>query len=226
MIFTDGELLKALENNEAECFSTFQAISPSVSIDNAGDGTVIVTRVPFWLFNGVFRVRWAAGEVEGQIEKWLKLFEGHKLPFGLFLYPHSVSHEAENLLSSKGFRSESSTCVMFDSDLLEKMNIPKLDSVFEISAIRNAQQFAAFSSCWSKIFQVPSFIETAFRTWSENYGFKASLPLQNIAIFEGQRAVAIASYYLDENVAGIYNIGVDSEYRLRGLGMQIAKKNS
>ncbi|RYZ73952.1 MAG: GNAT family N-acetyltransferase [Proteobacteria bacterium] len=219
---SDDELRRALEDNEAECFSTFRAMGEEVEITNLETATLIATGVKFWLFNGVFRVRVSEDLISEALDQWIQHFKTRALPFAIFTYAHSQSQPLGEALLKSGFKVSESTSVVFDIKNLQSFMAPPLAPEFRKLEIRSAGEFKAFSECWSKVFEVPSLIQEAFNRWSTCYGFEKSLPLQNIAIMHGDRAVAIATYFSDSKVAGIYSIGVDPEFRRRGLGLQIA----
>lgn len=51
MSFSDQELLKAIEENETACFSTFRAMGDQVQVQTTSNATLITTGVNFWLWN-------------------------------------------------------------------------------------------------------------------------------------------------------------------------------
>lgn len=224
MFFTDEELLTAIEDNEKECFLTFRVLNDSVRAEKLPEATRLTTGINFWMFNGIFQVRAEPSNAEQKVKDWVEHYRSHSLPFGVFLYDHSSSHELEESLMKHGFSKHASTSVVFDCENLKTMKVPALDPAFKLIPIRNPRQMEAFSACFSRVFQMPSEIQSAFNQWAMKYGFDESLPMQNIAIMHGDRAIAIATYFLDSKIAGIYSIGVDPDYRLQGLGFLIANE--
>lgn len=220
MHLTDEQLIQAIEDNEAECFSTFKALAKA-SVLRTESETLIKTHANYWLFNGVFRPR--PQNAERAVDRWIDTFG--ELPFGVFLYPHSTSPELEAAMTKRGFEPQhASTLVVFDSRDLDKLPVQTLEAKFQIRPVRNVEQFETYAQCWSTVFQAPAHILELFCNWSLAYGFDESLPLQNIAVMHDGRAVAIAMYYLDSKLAGIYNIGVHPDFRRAGLGSQVTRE--
>lgn len=221
---SDDEIRRAIEDNEAECFLTLQALGEKIQVEKSESSTLLTTFINYWLFNGVFRARVKPSDCDRMVKAWKDHYQARGLPFAVFLYAHSTFPDLEDVLQKNEFVCHKSTTVIFDSENLNTFNVPALNAEFQQIAIRDLKQFEAYSKCWADVFQVPPEIQKPFNEWSTHYGFDESLPLQNIAIMHGNRAAAIAMYYLDSKIAGIYNIGVHPDFRRRGLGIHIAKQ--
>jgi ribosomal protein S18 acetylase RimI-like enzyme len=219
---TDSEFTRAIQENEAEYFATFQTLGGFVEIQRGQDATLLSTGVDFWLFNGVFKPRLRLATAAAQLDEWIRHFEMKKVPFGIFLYPPEKNPEMEEILKAKGFTPLSeSHLTVFDTKKMADEKTEPLSAAYTVLEIRNAKQYEGFAQCWAKAFQVPDAFREIFTRFAESYGFDAHLPAQSLAIMHGDRAVAIASYFLDTKVAGLYNIAVDSDFRRQGLGAQI-----
>lgn len=219
---TDLEFIRAIEDNEAEYFQTLRALGPQVEIEKQGSGTLLATHVDFWLFNGVFRPRIDPANPEATVGRWIDYFRARKLPFGVFLFPPERNERTEDILRKKGFSTQGeSHLVIFDTDSASQNEVATLSAKYTVRDVQNKADFEKFTRCWAEAFKVPDAFRSVFVSWAEAYGFNERLPARSLAILDGDRAVAIASYYIDSKVAGLYNIAVDSDYRRLGLGVQI-----
>jgi ribosomal protein S18 acetylase RimI-like enzyme len=157
----------------------------------------------------------ASGRVDAAIEGAIAYFEGRGVPaFSWRLMPDMQPADLGEVLESHGFElREGSAGMAIDLERVgQDANTP---AGMRIEIVRDERAFRRWNSVAATWFGMADY-EAYLYDWWRELGF--DLPLRYYLGLLDTKPVAISSFFLDGDVAGIYCVGVLSDVRKRSIG--------
>lgn len=187
----------------------------------------------YWNYAGLICTK--NGQEATLIDKIVKFANQHEIIPAIYIDPTVNPPAFVDFLVKKGFHPEDEEVWMF-FDPTAKVNYKKAKDL-KITKVQNAYDLEIFIRIFNESFEL---IEEGQK--NSDYGLSLfdaySNKNNNVHITHflgwiGNTPVSVASTYLKDDVAGIYNVGTPEEYRCQGFGASLsiaaieeAKKNN
>ena len=206
-------LIAAIEENLFALIPTFSKW-PQAEVYDGAEIKWSVTRIPFPMFNSVFRARLASQQVDAAIQAVIARASTRNVPILWWTGPQTQPIDLATYLEANGFTHIGHEPGMAVDLALLNENWTVLPGLgFE--RVSNAETLKKWCQTCVKGFGMPCIVEDAFFDFMSHVGFSTSLPY--IGLLNDQ-PVATSLLVLAAGVAGIYNITTIPEARQKGIG--------
>ena len=206
-------LITAIEDNTFD-FVHSMSKWPQAEVYDGDDIKWSITRIPYPVFNSVFRARLAAHQVDATIQTVIERARARNVPVLWWTGPQTQPSDLGMHLVTKGFAHS-------DDEPGMAANLMRLNEGWpvppglSIQRVGDAETLREWCQACSKVFGMADFVADAFFDFINHVGFGTSIPY--LGLLEG-KPVATSLVVLAGGVAGIYNVGTVPEARRKGIG--------
>ncbi len=169
------------------------------------------------LLNGVFRAHLAPGEAHSAIERMVRHFEPHDLPFGWWVWPGDRPTALSGALLAHGFGREEDEIGMA-VDLAALPRAAPAPPELAVTPVSARDEMAVRLDVLARGFGFREDEQAAILELELSLGCSADSAYRRYIANIGGRPVAGASLFFGAGVAGLYNLAVVPEARGQGVG--------
>lgn len=206
-------LIRAIEDN---LFAIVPAFSrwPQAEVYDSAEIKWSITRIPFPLFNSVFRAQLAPHQVDSVIQSVIARARARQVPILWWTGPQTQPADLAKHLEANGFTHTDHEPGMA-ADLMKLNEDWPVPPGLSIQRVSNAETLKEWCQACANGFGMPSFVADAFFDFLNCVDLSLSLPYIG---WLNSQPVAVSLVSLAAGVAGIYNVTTIPEARRKGIG--------
>jgi GNAT superfamily N-acetyltransferase len=176
----------------------------------------------YWNYAGLIRTK--NGQEAALIDKIVKFAKQHAVVPAVYIDPTVNPPSFIEFLKKKRFQPEDEEIWMF-FDPLAKVNYKKAKDL-KITKVKNAKEMEIFVSIFNDSFELldkdqeNSVYGLSLLDAYSNRNMKVQIT--HFIGWVGETPVSVASTYLHDDVAGIYNVGTPEQFRRQGFGAALS----
>jgi GNAT superfamily N-acetyltransferase len=217
--FSPSVLIRAIEANAIEGCKAWQGW-PGLELHEEPDMNWTLTKIPFALFNNVFRVRVAPDNIQASIEAVLARVKGRNVPMLWWVGPSTQPADLATHLVARGLLFAGSSVGMA-VDLLALNPSLSTPPGLSIEEVDSTETFGAWCRVMTSVYEFPDFAARAWFDMHFSLGLGRQQPWRHFLARLDGKPVATASLFLGAGVAGIANVATLPEARQQGIGAAI-----
>ncbi len=214
--FSPTALADAIEANVL-AFNLLPAYGPFAEIHDDPNLLWFTTGLPYPVFNGVLRARFAQGEVDRRIEDALACFRRSELPLTWCVGPSTRPLDLETRLRAHGLACTARMPGM-SIDLYADRPAPRPWPGLAIERVRDLRALSGWLQPIAEGFDFTPDLASATYSLYGGLGLAPERPLQHFLGRIDGEVVSSGTLYFRDGVAGLYCIATMPQHRRRGIG--------
>lgn len=207
--------MRITQDNMVELMRFWSQCSDSFHVVEDEQIFRVKSALPHPLFNNILRTS-INHDVTKSVIDIISDYKEQNVPFLWRIWDYDTpANIAEILLENGGQQIPSTTLMAIDLDFFHPLTEPYPG--LTIQRVKNKQDGLKFSICASGAFGIPANLTN---TMAELMA-KQDQNTTNYVGFINGTAIATASIFYHNDIAGIYNIGTLTEYQGKGIGLEM-----
>jgi GNAT superfamily N-acetyltransferase len=206
-------LITAIEDNAFAIIPAFGQW-PQAEVYDGAEIKWSITRIPFPMFNCVFRARLASRQVDSAVQSVIERARARNVPVLWWTGPQTQPVDLGRYLEASGFIHSGHEPGMA-VDLMRLNEDWTIPPGLSIQRVSNAETLKEWCQAFVQGFEMPSFVADAFFDFMSHVGLGTALPY--LGLLNGQ-PVATSLIAPAAGVAGVYNVATVPEARHKGIG--------
>ena len=213
---SEPALVLAIEANAIGQFALLRFWPPAV-IHRDPEMLWTMTPVHFAPFNQILRAQLSAEDADAAIRRTIARGRDHGVPLMWTTGPSTLPADLGAQLMAHGFR-HAGTAPGMALALQAQIERTTPSSALSIITLQDARDEAEWYMTMARAFEMPDFVTEPMCEWLA--GMRHAVPDQlrhYLARLDGA-GVGVATLFLGDGVAGLYQIGVEARARRQGIG--------
>lgn len=205
---------KMIEDNLAEYQVAMGTSLPDATVVDEGAALWVVSKTPFYMYNGVFRSAFDPANVGLQVQRLKQEFEQRNVPMVWMLGPSSTPTDLAGHLVKHGFQhyeDEPGMCLELQH-MNENFAYPE---GFEIHLVQSEQALLDWISVWS--YDAPKIVPQLLEIHRQ-FGYHSAAPWRYYLGVQNGEPVATCLLFFGQTSAAVHWVVTIPEARKQGIG--------
>ncbi|MGJ7913021.1 GNAT family N-acetyltransferase [Neobacillus sp. LXY-1] len=209
------EVVQLTQDNMMDLMRFWSRFTNDIQVIDGENCFRVQSSLPHPLFNHILKTI-SPDNSEYFIKTLIQDYKNMHVPFLWRVWEHDTPQNlGEKLKEFGGEQIRSTSLMALDIDNFQPLSDPIPELI--IKPVRNKFDSKRFTKCCSTAFEIPEFLsETLTEIWSKQH-----VNLEHYVGYVNGTAVATATIFYSNGVAGIYNVATLPEFQGKGIGVEM-----